>query len=67
VDERGIHGDGRSASSIWTGSVGSSESLIAQIQSLLDGDKAVTFAVNNVPSGVPLVGNHAYTVDAVVE
>ena len=26
----------------------------------------MTFAVNDVPTGVPLVGDHAYTVDAVV-
>src|SRR5437016_8042562 len=58
---------GACATSIWTGSVGDSASLISQIDTLLSSGKAVTFAVNNVPAGVPLVGNHAYTVDAVID
>jgi hypothetical protein len=56
---------GQNASSIWTGSISSSSKLLSQIQSLLDAGNAVTFAVNSVPAGVPLVGDHAYTVDAV--
>src|SRR5205085_8794578 len=58
---------GASASSVWTGSVDDSSTLISQIDLLLSSGKAVAFAVNNVPAGVPLVGNHAYTVDAVTD
>jgi hypothetical protein len=40
--------------------------LLAQIQQNLSAGQAVTFAVNNPADGAPLVGSHAYTVDAVI-
>lgn len=41
------------------------EQLLARIQSLLDEGRAVTYAVK-YPRGAPLVGQHAYSVDAMI-
>ena len=40
--------------------------LLGSIQGLLSAGKAVTYAAGRPSAGAPLVGEHAYTVDAVV-
>jgi hypothetical protein len=39
--------------------------LLSQIQQNINAGQAVTLAVNNPADGAPLIGSHAYTVDAV--
>lgn len=57
---------GGASSSIWKSGVSSAGDLLNQISTMVSAGKSVTVAFADVPSGLPVVGNHAYTFDAII-
>ncbi len=56
---------GKNANTLWSANNGNA--LLTWMQQQLAAGKSVTMAVGNVPAGAPLIGDHAYMVDAVIK
>ncbi len=56
---------GKNPNDLWSALTGNA--LLTWIQQQLAAGKSVTMAIGNVPAGAPLVGEHAYMVDAVMK
>ncbi len=56
---------GKHSNDLW--SAASGNALLTWMQQQLAAGKSVTMAVGNVPAGAPLIGEHAYMVDAVMK